>query len=67
MRDKLIRLQKLYIEQFGRLQHLLREQRRRYRRAVRKEKEEQLMPVSAQPRDTPAEVEDYDRIRYYSC
>ena len=30
MRDKLIRLQKLYIEQFGRLQHKLRESRRNY-------------------------------------
>jgi len=30
MRDKLIRLQKLYIEQFGRLQHKLRESRRTY-------------------------------------
>merc|ERR1711872_604912 len=30
MRDKLIRLQKLYIEQFGRLGHLLRESKRTY-------------------------------------
>ena len=30
MRDKLIRLQKLYIDQFQRLQYQLREERRRY-------------------------------------
>lgn len=38
-RDKLIRLQSLYIEQYKHLQHLLREQRRKYLYALRKEKE----------------------------
>ena len=37
MRDKLIRLQKLYIDQFQRLQYLLREERRRYCHLQRKE------------------------------
>ncbi|OXB51655.1 UNVERIFIED_CONTAM: hypothetical protein H355_014961, partial [Colinus virginianus] len=30
MREKLIRLQSLYIDQFKRLQHLLKERKRRY-------------------------------------
>ena len=30
MRDKLIRLQSLYIDQFKRLQHVMRERRRKY-------------------------------------
>ena len=30
MREKLIRLQSLYIDQFKRLQHLLKEKKRRY-------------------------------------
>ena len=34
MRDKLIRLQKLYIDQFQRLQYLLREEKRTYRYVV---------------------------------
>ncbi len=37
MRDKLIRLQKLYIDQFQRLRYLLREERRAYRMALRRE------------------------------
>jgi len=52
MRDKLIRLQKLYIEQFGRLQHKLRESRRGYLAQVREEKEAGMMNISSQPRET---------------
>ena len=37
MRDKLIRLQKLYIDQFQRLRYLLKEERRAYRMATKKE------------------------------
>ena len=51
MRDKLIRLQKLYIEQFGRLGHLLRESRRTYLAQVREEREAGLMNMSQQPGD----------------
>ncbi|XP_051865343.1 KAT8 regulatory NSL complex subunit 2 [Pristis pectinata] len=39
MREKLIRLQSLYIDQFKRLQHLLKERRRRYLHACRPESE----------------------------
>jgi len=54
MRDKLIRLQKLYIEQFGRLGHLLRENRRHYLAQVREEREVGLMNMAAGPGDSTA-------------
>ena len=38
-RDKLIHLQALYIDQFKRLQHLLKEKRRKYLHTVRQERE----------------------------
>lgn len=37
-RDKLIRLQSLYIEQFKRLQHVLKEKRRKYLHSIHREK-----------------------------
>ncbi|WAR05797.1 KANL2-like protein [Mya arenaria] len=40
MRDKLIRLQSLYIEQFKRLQHVMKERRRKYLHSVDKEREQ---------------------------
>lgn len=52
MRDKLIRLQKLYIEQFGRLGHQLKEGRRAYLAQVREEREAGLMNISIQPRES---------------
>lgn len=63
MREKLIRLQKLYIDQFQRLQYLLREERRQYRHSLRKEKEEQFMSIHMQPKDTPAEQTAYEQIK----
>eukprot|EP00061_Rhincodon_typus_P012985 g39065.t1 len=39
MREKLIRLQSLYIDQFRRLQYLLKEKRRQYLQACRLERE----------------------------
>lgn len=38
-RDKLIRLQSLYIDQFKRLQHIMREKRRKYLHTYQMEKE----------------------------
>ena len=38
-RDKMIRLQSLYIDQFKRLQHLLKEKRRKYLHSVRNDRE----------------------------
>lgn len=63
MRDKLIRLQKLYIDQFQRLHYLLREERRRYRIGLRKEKEEQMVSIHTQPKDTPEEQQAYEKVK----
>jgi KAT8 regulatory NSL complex subunit 2 len=63
MRDKLIRLQKLYIDQFQRLQHLFKEERRQYCHSVRREREEQLMSVHSQPKETSEEVASYEAVR----
>ncbi len=63
MRDKLIRLQKLYIEQFQRLQYLLREERRQYCFSSRREREEAYMSIHAQPKETPEESAAYEEIR----
>jgi len=59
MRDKLIRLQKLYIEQFGRLQHKLRESRRNYLVQAREEREAGMMTISSQPREEAS----YSRLK----
>ena len=63
MRDKLIRLQKLYIDQFQRLRYLLREERRAYRTQLRHEQEAELASIHAQPKETLAEQAAYDDIR----
>ena len=39
LRDKLIRLQSLYIEQFKRLQHVLKEKRRKFLHTYKQERE----------------------------
>lgn len=39
MRDKLIRLQSLYIDQFKRLQHIMREKRRKYLHTYKQERD----------------------------
>ena len=68
MRDKLIRLQKLYIDQFQRLQYLLKEERREYCHELRKEKEQMLMPIHMQPRETPSEqaaFEEFKSLAHY--
>ena len=63
MRDKLIRLQKLYIDQFQRLQYLLKEERRQYRTALRKEHEAELMSIQKQPKETPEDKIAYDQLK----
>jgi len=63
MRDKLIRLQKLYIDQFQRLQYLLKEERRQYRTALRKEHEAELMSIQKQPKETPEDKVAYDELK----
>ena len=66
MRDKLIRLQKLYIEQFGRLGHLLRESRRTYLAQVREEREAGLMNMSHQPGDQQT-LSKLKALTHYHC
>ena len=66
MRDKLIRLQKLYIEQFGRLGHLLRESRRTYLAQVKEEREAGLMNMSQQPGD-PQTFSKLKALTHYHC
>lgn len=39
IRDKLIKLQSLYVEQYRHLQYLLKEKRRKYLHALKREKE----------------------------
>jgi len=66
MRDKLIRLQKLYIEQFGRLGHLLRESRRTYLAQVKDEREAGLMNMSQQPGDQQT-FSKLKALTHYHC
>ncbi|GLV36308.1 dim gamma-tubulin 1 [Carabus blaptoides fortunei] len=64
-RDKLIRLQSLYIEQFKHLQHVLKERRRKYLHALKKEKET-LASIHSQPRDTPKEQRMYSKLKAFN-
>jgi len=63
MRDKLVRLQELYIDQFQRLQYLLKEERRQYKTALRKEHEAELMSIQKQPKETPEDKIAYDQLK----
>eukprot|EP00094_Tigriopus_californicus_P009695 TCALIF_09346-PA protein Name:"Similar to Kansl2 KAT8 regulatory NSL complex subunit 2 (Rattus norvegicus)" AED:0.05 eAED:0.06 QI:182/0.66/0.5/1/0.66/0.5/4/0/466 len=54
---------KLYIDQFQRLQYMLKEERRSYKQSVRKEKEDQLMSIHRQPKDTIEDMLQYERIK----
>jgi len=66
MRDKLIRLQKLYIEQFYRLQYHLKEYRRTYLRQIKEEKEAGLMAIHSQPRDGAGQQDKYNQLKELS-
>lgn len=61
LRDKLIRLQSLYIEQFKRLQHVLREKRRKFLHAHKLE-QELLGPIHAYKRDH-SHHKKYERLQ----
>lgn len=61
-RDKLIRLQSLYIDQFKRLQHVLKEKRRKYLREVKVEKE-MLPSIHSIPRTTTEDVDRYEKLK----
>ncbi|KAG1675366.1 KAT8 regulatory NSL complex subunit 2 [Nymphon striatum] len=60
-RDKLVRLQSLYIDQFKRLQHVLRERRRKYLKAVKQEKE-LYGSISSSPK-IGSELKTYKKLR----
>ncbi|XP_043280260.1 KAT8 regulatory NSL complex subunit 2 isoform X2 [Venturia canescens] len=61
-REKLIRLQSLYIDQFRRLQYNLKEKRRKYLHALKKEKET-LCSIHDQPRETAREKKIYEKLK----
>lgn len=64
-RDKLIRLQSLYIEQYRHLQHMLRERRRKYLHALKREKET-CCNIYHQVRDNPKEQRLYKKLKAYN-
>uniref|UniRef100_A0A1B6KQF4 KAT8 regulatory NSL complex subunit 2 n=1 Tax=Graphocephala atropunctata TaxID=36148 RepID=A0A1B6KQF4_9HEMI len=62
IKDKMIRLQSLYIDQFRRLHHLLKERRRKYVHALKKEKET-LCSIHDQEKSTPKEQKLYQKLK----
>lgn len=61
-KDKLIRLHSMYVEQFGRLGHVLREKRRKYLHALRKERET-CCSIHNQARDSVQERHLYAKLK----
>ncbi|XP_055538669.1 KAT8 regulatory NSL complex subunit 2 [Wyeomyia smithii] len=61
-KEKLIRLQTLYIDQFHRLQHVLKEKRRQYLHELRRERE-QYCSIHDQVKDTPKERRLYEKLK----
>ncbi|XP_046425364.1 KAT8 regulatory NSL complex subunit 2 isoform X7 [Neodiprion fabricii] len=61
-REKLIRLQSLYIDQFRRLHHIFKEKRRKYLHTVKKEKET-TCSIHDQPKETAKEKKIYDKLK----
>ncbi|XP_071516835.1 KAT8 regulatory NSL complex subunit 2 isoform X2 [Panulirus ornatus] len=60
--EKLQRLKSMYIGEYKRLSHILRESRRKYLQAIRLEKEG-MVSIHAQPKNTPEERAAYDQLR----
>lgn len=61
-KQKMMRLQVLYMEQVLRLQHVLKEKRRKYLQAIRKERET-LCSIHDQPKETPQERKLYEKLK----
>ncbi|XP_059620244.1 KAT8 regulatory NSL complex subunit 2 [Phlebotomus argentipes] len=61
-KQKLMRLQSLYIDQFERLHHVLREKRRKYLHSLRRERET-YCSIHNQSRDTPRERRLYRKLK----
>ncbi|XP_044746265.1 KAT8 regulatory NSL complex subunit 2 [Coccinella septempunctata] len=64
-RDKLIRLQSLYIEEYRHLQYLLKEKRRKYLHSLKREKET-CCNISNQIRDNPKEQRLFKKLKAYN-
>lgn len=64
-RDKLIRLQSLYIEEYRHLQYMLKEKRRKYLHALKREKET-CCNISNQIRDNPKEQRLFKKLKAYN-
>ncbi|CAH0550081.1 unnamed protein product [Brassicogethes aeneus] len=64
-RDKLIRLQSLYIEQYRHLQYMLKEKRRKYLQSLKREKET-CCNIYNQVRDNPKEQRLYKKLKAFN-
>ncbi|KAK4884168.1 hypothetical protein RN001_000439 [Aquatica leii] len=64
-RDKLMRLQSLYVDQYRYLQHMLRERRRRYLHALKREKET-YCSITNQTHETAKEQRLYKKLKAYN-
>ncbi|KAF5300877.1 hypothetical protein FQR65_LT09039 [Abscondita terminalis] len=64
-KDKLIRLQSLYVDQYRYLHHMLRERRRRYLYALKREKET-YCSISNQTHETAKEQRLYKKLKAYN-
>ncbi|XP_060530522.1 KAT8 regulatory NSL complex subunit 2 isoform X2 [Cylas formicarius] len=64
-RDKLVRLQSLYIEQYRYLQYLLKEKRRKYIHSLKREKET-CCNIFNQVHDNPKEQRLYKKLKQYN-
>jgi len=61
-RDKMVRLQSLYIQELKRLNHMLREKRRTYLHSIKHEKES-LGSIHATARTNPDEERQYQKLK----
>lgn len=61
-KEKMQRLQTLYIDQFQRLQHVMREKRRKYLQDLKKERET-LSSIHDQAKDSPKERKLYKNLK----
>ncbi|XP_022911864.1 KAT8 regulatory NSL complex subunit 2 isoform X2 [Onthophagus taurus] len=64
-KDKLIRLQSLYIDQYRHLQHILKERRRKYLQALKREKET-YCNIQNQVRDGIKDQRLYKKLKAYN-
>lgn len=60
--EKLQKLKSMYVGEYKRLIHILRESRRKYLQAIRQEKET-MMSIHDQPKPTPEERQAYEQLK----